>query len=63
MQTQTVKEKITEIVLSLPDDASYDEIMKELTLERMVNRGLADIRAGRTITHLEMADRIRTWQK
>lgn len=63
MQTQTVKEKITEVVLSLPEDASYDEIMRELAFERMVERGLADIRAGRVISNDEMASRIRTWQK
>ena len=63
MQTQTVKEKITEVVMSLPEDASYDEIMRELAFERMVDRGLADVRAGRVISNDEMAGRIRTWQK
>lgn len=63
MQTQTVKEKITEVVLSLPEDASYDEIMRELAFERMVDRGLAAVRAGRVISNDEMAGRIRTWQK
>lgn len=63
MQTQTVKEKITEVVLSQPEDASYDEIMRELAFERMVDRGLADVRAGRVISNDEMAGRIRTWQK
>lgn len=27
---QTVKEKITEVVIAQPDDASYEEIMQEL---------------------------------
>ena len=60
---QTVKAKITEVVLSQPEDASYDEIMRELAFERMVDRGLADVRAGRVISNDEMAGRIRTWQK
>jgi len=63
MQTQTVKEKITEVVMSLPEDASYDEIMRELAFERMVDRGLADVRADRVISNDEMAGRIRTWQE
>ena len=63
MQIQTVKEKITEVVLSQPEDASYDEIMRELAFERMVNRGLADVRDGRVISNDKMATRIRTWQK
>lgn len=63
MQTQTVKEKITKIVLSQPDDATYDEIMRELSFAKMVDRGLEDVRAGRIISNDEMAERIRAWQK
>jgi predicted transcriptional regulator len=63
MRTQTVKEKITQVVLSQPEDASYDEIMRELAFERMVDRGLTDVRAGRVISNVEMAGRIRAWQR
>ncbi len=63
MQPQTVEEKITKVVLSLPEDASCDEIMRKLAFERMVNRGLADIRAGRVISNDEMVGRIRAWRK
>ena len=63
MQTQTVKEKITEVVLSQPEDATYDEIMRELAFAKMVDRGLDDFRAGRVISNGEMGRRIREWQK
>ena len=63
MQTQTIKEKITEVILSLPEDASYDDIMRELAFERMVDRGMKDVRAGRIISNDEMAGRIRSWRK
>jgi len=63
VQTQTVKEKITQVVLSQPEDASYDEIMRELSFERMVDRGLEDVRAGRVISNNEMGSRIKAWQK
>lgn len=33
---QTAKEKIAEVVSAQPDDASYEEIMRELAFERMV---------------------------
>ena len=46
MQTQTIKEQITKVVLSQPEDASYDDIMRELAFERMVARGLNDVRTG-----------------
>ena len=36
MQTQTAKEKITKVVLSQPEDATYDEIMRELVVAKMV---------------------------
>jgi len=42
-----------------PDDASYDEILRELAFERMVERGLSDSREGRTISNEEMGNRIR----
>lgn len=59
---QTVKEKIAEVVMAQPDDATYEEIMRELAFERMVERGLSDARSGRVISDEEMAQRIRTWQ-
>ncbi len=59
---QTVKEKITEVVLAQPEDATYEEIIRELAFERMVDRGMSDSRAGRVITDEEMTHRIRSWQ-
>ena len=58
-----VKEKIREIVDSQPDDASFEEIVRELAFERMVERGLADSRDGRVISNEEMGHRIRTWSE
>ncbi len=57
------KEKMTEVIRSQPDDASYEEIMRELAFERMVARGLEDVRKGRVLSNEEMERRIRTWQK
>ncbi|OHB80096.1 MAG: hypothetical protein A2Z25_08805 [Planctomycetes bacterium RBG_16_55_9] len=55
----THKEKIKELVETQPDDASYDEILRELSFERMVERGLLDARSGRVISNDEMGKRIR----
>jgi predicted transcriptional regulator len=60
---EAVKERMTEIIKSQPDDASYEEIMRELAFERMVDRGLEDSRKGRVVTNEEMHLRIRTWQR
>jgi len=58
----TAKEQITELVKKQPDDSSYDEIIRELAFDLMVQRGLKDSDEGRTITHKEMQRRIKSWQ-
>lgn len=58
-----VKEKMKEIIESQPDDSSYDEILRELAFERMIENGLEDARKGRVISNAEIEKRIRTWQK
>ena len=59
----SAKVKMVEVIQGQPDDATYDEIMRELAFERMVDKGLDDARAGKTISHDEMARRIRTWEQ
>ncbi len=59
----SVKEKITDIIQALPDDSTYDEILKELAFHRMVEKGLDDSRKGKTISNEEMKRRIKTWAK
>jgi len=59
----TDKERMVEIIKEQPDDSSYEEILRELAFGRMIDRGLSDSRAGRTISNEEMERRIRTWQK
>lgn len=58
-----IKEKMTEVIQSQPEDATYEEIMRELAFEKMIERGLADSRNGRVVSSEEMEQRIRTWQK
>ena len=59
----TDKEKVKAVVEAQPDDASYDEIVRELAFERMVESGLTDSREGRTISNEEIGRRIATWRK
>jgi predicted transcriptional regulator len=63
MGSATAKEKMIEAIQELPDDSSYDEILRELAFARMVDRGLADSRAGHTIDHEEMGRRIASWAR
>ena len=55
----TAKQKMTEIIEQQPDDSSYDEILRELAFSRMVERGLDDSRADRTLSNEDMGRRIR----
>lgn len=59
----TVREQMVEVINSQPLDASYDEIMRELAFERMVNRGLEDSRQQRTLSNEEIERRIQSWQQ
>ncbi len=59
----TAEKKMTEIIRSQPDDATYEEILRELAFERMIDRGLADARDGQILPDKEVKRRIRTWQK
>jgi len=57
----TVKEKMAEIINELPDDSTYDEILRELAFRRMVERGLKNSNEGKTIDNVEMERRIKSW--
>ena len=57
------KKEMTRIIQEQPDDSSYDEILRELSFARMVDRGLADSQAKRTISHTEMKRKIKSWRK
>lgn len=57
----TPKEVMIRTIRELPDDSSYEEILRELAFARMIERGLADSEAGRTIDHEEMGRRIASW--
>ena len=59
----TVKEELTRLIQGQPEDSSREEIVRELAFHVMVERGLADADARRTIANDEMGRRIRSWQK
>jgi len=55
------KQEAKKIIDSLPDDTSYDEILRELSFDRMIQRGLEDSREKNTISNKEMSSRIKQW--
>jgi predicted transcriptional regulator len=59
----TPKERMLQTIQDLPEDSSYEELIRELAFARMIERGLADSEAGRTISHEEMGRRIASWSE
>jgi predicted transcriptional regulator len=55
------KEELAHLIQQQPEDSSREEIVRELAFHVMVQRGLADADAGRSISNEEMGRRIRTW--
>jgi ribosomal protein S3AE len=58
----TIKERLTEVIQQQPDDATFEEILRELAFERMVQKGLKDAQTGDTISNEAMKQRIEQWQ-
>ena len=57
----TAKEELKLLLEDQPEDSSSEELVRELAFHVMVQRGLADSDAGRTISNDEMDRRIRSW--
>ena len=55
------KTQIKKILDRLPEDSSYDEILKELAFFKIVERGLKDSKNGKIITNEDMKKRIKSW--
>ena len=47
----TAKEELTRLIQKQPDDSSSEEIVRELAFHVMVQRGLADSDAQRTVSN------------
>jgi len=57
----TPKVNAKNIIDSFSDDSSYDEILKELAFDRMIERGLNDSKNGKTISSDEMKHKLKQW--
>jgi predicted transcriptional regulator len=55
----TTKERVREILDHLPDDCSLEDVQYHLYVVQKVERGLADVEAGRTISHEEVEQELR----
>jgi len=48
------KDAAREVIDRLPDQATWDDIAYELYVKEKIERGLADVAAGHTVSHDEV---------
>lgn len=60
-KTSGAKQKTLEMVSQLEDDVSYDEILYRLYMLQKIERGLADVEAGRVHSHDEVKTQVEKW--
>ena len=58
-----VKVRMADVIQSQPEDATFEEILRELAFEQMIASGLKDSRERKTISNDEMKRRLSAWQK
>jgi predicted transcriptional regulator len=58
-----LKDAAVDLIRSLPDDCTLDDIHYQLYVREKVDRGIAAIDEGRVVLHEEAARRIAEWAK
>ena len=58
---QTAKEEVMELLKSLPDNSTLEQIQYHLYVRQKIQRGLEDVEEGRTYTQKEMERRMEKW--
>ncbi len=55
------KDEAKRIIDTLPEDSTYEEIVRELAFDMMIQRGFDDVEAGKVISNKEMENEIAKW--
>jgi predicted transcriptional regulator len=55
------KEEVKRLLEVLPDDASLEDIQYHIYVRQKIDRGLEDVKAGRTISEEEFEARMSKW--
>ena len=58
MSGNTAKEKVLEAIEKLPADATFEDAIERLVLLAKIERGLAELDAGRGVDHSEAKRRL-----
>ena len=57
----SIKDNARKIIDDLPDDVSYDELIKELLFKRMLERGIRDSQLNKITSDEELGREIEKW--
>jgi len=55
----STKDTVRAILDQLPEDCTLDDVQYHLYVVQAVERGLADVEAGRTLSHEQVAEKLR----
>ena len=55
------KQAAQQIIASLPDDVSLNELVYQIVFRMHVEEGLRDLEAGRTVSHEEIRREFAEW--
>jgi predicted transcriptional regulator len=58
---ETAKEQVQEILGTLPDDASLEDIQYHIYVRQKIQQGMDDVDAGRVISHEDVQRRLAKW--
>ena len=61
-QKKLTKDQLLKSFGQLPDDATVVDFIDHLAFILGVEQGIADLAAGRSITHDELLERIKRWR-
>ncbi|MHB1336381.1 MAG: hypothetical protein ACYCXQ_10570 [Candidatus Humimicrobiaceae bacterium] len=57
----SIKDNAKKIIDDLPDDVSYDELIKELLFKHMLERGIRDSQLNKITSDEELGREIEKW--
>lgn len=59
----TVKEEVIDLIRKLPDDATLTDIVEELYVRHKIEKGIAQLDAGESLSTDEVKQRLGRWLK
>lgn len=58
-----LKEQVIELIKSLPDDCTWEDIQYHIYVREKVERGIQDVDEGKVLTHDEVEKKMKKWLK